>query len=119
VTFNPTGLTRDGYAPWEVRVVDAQASSCVAVELSAGDDLSPSTRVGLGRDGHVTSMDGYRVVESLAWSTNEGGSSAGDAWRATGGRSGSTTEHSARQSGQGASRLCASDGTMTCSKERR
>ena len=80
-----------------------------------GEDMGEATSSTVAASSKVTSStERVAVAEG-----DEGGSSAGDAWRATGGRSGSTTEHSARQSGQGASRLCASDGTMTCSKERR
>lgn len=78
-----------------------------------GEDMGEATSSTAGASSMVTSST-ERVAEG-----DEGGSSAGGAWRATGGRSGSTTEHSARQSGQGASRLCASEGTMPCSRERR
>jgi hypothetical protein len=94
------------------RPPDADAADAFGEQ---GEDMGEATSSTAAASSKVTSStERVAVAEG-----DEGGSSAGDAWRATGGRSGSTTEHSARQSGQGASRLCASDGTMTCSKERR
>jgi hypothetical protein len=94
------------------RPPDADAADAFGEQ---GEDMGEAPSSTAAASSKVTSStERVAVAEG-----DEGGSSAGDAWRATGGRSGSTTEHSARQSGQGASRLCASDGTMTCSKERR
>jgi hypothetical protein len=76
VTFNPTGLTRDGHLPWELKEIST-TSTCTSLELSTGTDLSPVERVSLGKDGHITAIDGHRVVESLAWSNNQKGHTAG------------------------------------------
>ena len=76
LTFNPTGLPRDGHQPWEVLV--HQESECVPIPLpTSGDNLSPTERVGLGRDGHLTALEGRKVVETLAWTNNQKGQTAG------------------------------------------
>ena len=95
--------------------------SSTAVMVSSTAAMVSSTAVMVSSEAVMVSSSTARVAVAEG---DEGGSSAGGAWRATGGRSGSTTEHSARQSGQGASCRwkscrCASEGMTPLSRERR
>ena len=77
--FNPTGLPRDGFEPWEVKVLPAESpKACISLALDLGsDNLSPSSRISVGKDGHISSLDGHQIIETMAWTNNQGGQNAG------------------------------------------
>ncbi len=77
VLFNPTGLERDGLGPWEVKQLLRPLDEYIDVEPASADNYSPSPRVTVGRDGHISAMYGHQVVETLAWTNNKGGHDAG------------------------------------------
>ena len=74
LAFNPTGMSRDGLAAWEVKALPAPAADggCAPKAVNARtDNLSPTRRLAVGRDGLVSAIDGRVVFETVVWYENK------------------------------------------------